>query len=336
MRRALQRRQDPRLPASLHRRGSGRGRRDAGARARTTRSSPPIASTVTRWCAGPGAASIMAEMYGKAEGCSRGRGGSMHLFDVSHALLRRQCHRRRRAAARGRSGAGRQDAGAQASDRCFFGDGAVAEGEFHESLNLAALWKLPVLFCLREQPLRDGHARSSAHSRRPICALRRKLRDAGRGRSTGWTCWRSRRRPRRAVEAVRARRRAVLPRVPDLPLPRPLDVRPASSIATRRKSKSGRSAIRSPPSARGCTDAGLLSDDDLGSDRSRGRRGDRRGSRVRRGRHLGAGRGSDEVRLHPDGREHERRDGKTIRDDLSRSDRAGDPRSAAATIRACS
>jgi pyruvate dehydrogenase E1 component alpha subunit len=92
------------------------------------------------------AGALMAEMFGKATGCSRGRGGSMHLFDagrrffggyaivggglpiaVGLALADRLQGRRRITA-------------------CFFGDGAVAEGEFHESLNLAALWKLPVLF----------------------------------------------------------------------------------------------------------------------------------------------------------------------------------------------
>ncbi len=92
------------------------------------------------------AGAVMAEMYGKANGCSRGRGGSMHLFDVArrfwggHAIvggglpvavgLALADAMRRRAAV----------------TACFFGDGAVAEGEFHESLNLAALWRLPVLF----------------------------------------------------------------------------------------------------------------------------------------------------------------------------------------------
>ena len=90
--------------------------------------------------------SILAEMYGKLEGCCRGRGGSMHLFDartrfyggnaivggglplaVGLALADKLQGRRRVTA-------------------CFFGEGAVAEGEFHESLNLAALWHLPVLF----------------------------------------------------------------------------------------------------------------------------------------------------------------------------------------------
>lgn len=89
---------------------------------------------------------LMAEMYGKREGCSRGRGGSMHVFDAHERFyggnaivggglpvavglaLADKMQRRPRVTA------------------CFFGDGAVAEGEFHESLNLAALWKLPVLF----------------------------------------------------------------------------------------------------------------------------------------------------------------------------------------------
>jgi len=95
---------------------------------------------------GVSAGAIMAEMYGKVEGCARGRGGSMHLFDkatrfyggnaivggglplaVGLALAAKMQERSGLAA-------------------CFFGEGAVAEGEFHESMNLAALWQLPVLF----------------------------------------------------------------------------------------------------------------------------------------------------------------------------------------------
>ena len=89
---------------------------------------------------------IMAEMYGKATGCSHGRGGSMHLFDASrrfyggYAIV---------------AGGIPVAVGLALADKllgrtnvtaCFFGDGAVAEGEFHEAMNLAALWKLPVLF----------------------------------------------------------------------------------------------------------------------------------------------------------------------------------------------
>ena len=92
------------------------------------------------------AGSLMAEMYGKANGCSRGRGGSMHFFDVSrrfyggHAIVGGGLP-----VAVGLALADKLKALARVT-ACFFGDGAVAEGEFHESLNLAALWKLPVLF----------------------------------------------------------------------------------------------------------------------------------------------------------------------------------------------
>jgi pyruvate dehydrogenase E1 component subunit alpha len=89
---------------------------------------------------------VMAELYGKQEGCSGGRGGSMHLFDVTtrfyggHAIV---------------GGGLPMAAGLALADRlqqraqvtaCFFGDGAVAEGVFHETLNLAALWQLPLVF----------------------------------------------------------------------------------------------------------------------------------------------------------------------------------------------
>ena len=89
---------------------------------------------------------LMAEMYGKATGCSHGHGGSMHFFDVS----------RRFYGGYAIVGGGMPIAvglaladkmqNRQAVTGCYFGDGAVAEGEFHESLNLAALWELPVLF----------------------------------------------------------------------------------------------------------------------------------------------------------------------------------------------
>jgi pyruvate dehydrogenase E1 component alpha subunit len=89
---------------------------------------------------------LMAEMYGKQEGCSRGRGGSMHVFDAATRFY----------GGNAIVGGGLPIAvGLALADTllgrphvtaCFFGDGAVAEGEFHESLNLAALWKLPVLF----------------------------------------------------------------------------------------------------------------------------------------------------------------------------------------------
>jgi len=90
---------------------------------------------------------VMAEMFGRVEGVSRGRGGSMHLFDAA----------RRFYGGNAIVGGGLPLAvGLALADRlqkrdrvtcCFFGEGAVAEGEFHECMNLAALWQLPVVFC---------------------------------------------------------------------------------------------------------------------------------------------------------------------------------------------
>ena len=95
---------------------------------------------------GTNAGAIMAEMYGKVEGCCRGRGGSMHLFDADlrfyggNAIVAGGLP-----LAVGLALADRMQARAGVT-ACFFGDGAVAEGDFHEALNLAALWQLPVLF----------------------------------------------------------------------------------------------------------------------------------------------------------------------------------------------
>jgi pyruvate dehydrogenase E1 component alpha subunit len=116
---------------------------------------------------------LMAEMYGKLEGCSRGRGGSMHVFDaqtrfyggnaivggglpiaVGLALADKMQHRPRVTA-------------------CFFGDGAAAEGEFHESLNLAALWKLPVLFACENNLYAMGTRIERAQSQTDLAARAR-------------------------------------------------------------------------------------------------------------------------------------------------------------------
>ena len=108
--------------------------------------------------------SVMAEMFGKAEGCSRGRGGSMHLFDAGTRFY----------GGNAIVGGGLPLAvGLALADKmqgrprvtaCFFGDGAVAEGEFHESLNLAALWGLPVLFCCENNLYAMGTALDRAQS----------------------------------------------------------------------------------------------------------------------------------------------------------------------------
>lgn len=117
---------------------------------------------------GISAKSVMAELYGKIDGCSRGRGGSMHLFDaktrfyggsaivggglplaVGMALADKMQNRKRVTVA-------------------IFGDGAVAEGEFHESLNLAALWNLPILFVCENNRYAMGTALKYTESQTDI------------------------------------------------------------------------------------------------------------------------------------------------------------------------
>ena len=116
------------------------------------------------------AGALMAEMFGKANGCSRGRGGSMHLFDAGRRFFGGYAI----------VGGGLPIAvGLALADRlqarpritaCFFGDGAVAEGEFHESLNLAALWKLPVLFLCENNRYAMGTALERHQSQPNIAA----------------------------------------------------------------------------------------------------------------------------------------------------------------------
>ena len=117
---------------------------------------------------GVSANAVMAEMYGKVEGCSHGRGGSMHLFDAAtrfyggNAIVGGGLP-----LAVGLALADKL-AGRQLVTACFFGEGAVAEGEFHESMNLAALWKLPVLFCCENNLYAMGTALSRSESETDI------------------------------------------------------------------------------------------------------------------------------------------------------------------------
>lgn len=93
------------------------------------------------------ARSIMAEMFGRAAGCSGGRGGSMHLFDASRNFFGGNAIVGGHLPVAVGMALASQMQGADAATVCFFGEGAVAEGEFHEAMNLAALWRTPVLFC---------------------------------------------------------------------------------------------------------------------------------------------------------------------------------------------
>jgi pyruvate dehydrogenase E1 component alpha subunit len=113
---------------------------------------------------GMSAASIMAEMYGAQEGCSMGRGGSMHLFDASlrfyggNAIVAGHLP-----VSVGMALASRKQK-LKNITCCYFGEGAAAEGEFHESMNLAALWNVPVLFVCENNQYAMGTALKYTHS----------------------------------------------------------------------------------------------------------------------------------------------------------------------------
>lgn len=110
----------------------------------------------------PGA--IMAEMYGKLEGCSKGRGGSMHLFDANtkfyggNAIVAGHLP-----LALGLALADKKMKRDQITC-CFFGEGAAAEGEFHEAMNLASLWQVPVLWVCENNLYAMGTAIRYTHS----------------------------------------------------------------------------------------------------------------------------------------------------------------------------
>ncbi|MFO1220562.1 MAG: pyruvate dehydrogenase (acetyl-transferring) E1 component subunit alpha [Burkholderiaceae bacterium] len=89
---------------------------------------------------------LMAEMLGKAEGCSRGRGGSMHVFDAGARFFGGNAIVGGGLPLAAGIALADQRLGRGAVTACFFGEGAVGEGVFHETMNLAELWRLPVLF----------------------------------------------------------------------------------------------------------------------------------------------------------------------------------------------
>ncbi len=111
---------------------------------------------------------VMAEMYGKQEGCSGGRGGSMHVFDTETRFFGGNAIVGGGLPLAVGTALADKMAGRDGITACFFGDGAVAEGEFHESLNLAALWDLPVLFLCENNQYAMGTALRYTESQQAI------------------------------------------------------------------------------------------------------------------------------------------------------------------------
>jgi acetoin:2,6-dichlorophenolindophenol oxidoreductase subunit alpha len=113
---------------------------------------------------------MMAELFGRVDGYCKGKGGSMHIADFSVGML----------GANGIVGGGLPIAcgaalAAQLEGKgdvtvCFFGDGAVAEGEFHEALNIASLWKLPIVFVCENNQYAANNAVAVQHPHVDIVA----------------------------------------------------------------------------------------------------------------------------------------------------------------------
>ena len=125
---------------------------------------------------------VLAEMFGRTTGTSRGRGGSMHLFDSA-----RRFYGGNAIVAGGiplAVGLALADAmqGRRQVTACLFGDGAMAEGEFHESVNLAALWHLPIVFCCENNQYAMGTALARTHAQTDLA-----LRAASYG-VRSWAC----------------------------------------------------------------------------------------------------------------------------------------------------
>jgi pyruvate dehydrogenase E1 component alpha subunit len=125
--------------------------------------------------AGVPAREVMAELFGKATGCSKGRGGSMHMFSAEHKLLGGyafvaegipvamgaafQSKYRREAL---------NEPDADQVTACFFGDGASNNGQFFECLNMSALWKLPIIYVVENNKWAIGMAHNRATSQPEI------------------------------------------------------------------------------------------------------------------------------------------------------------------------
>jgi pyruvate dehydrogenase E1 component alpha subunit len=113
---------------------------------------------------GMSARTAMAELFGKATGCSKGKGGSMHLFDASlgfmggHGIVGGQIP-----LAAGLAFAAKYR-GTDQVTACYFGEAAVNIGSFHEALNMASLWKLPVVFIIENNGYGMGTALARASS----------------------------------------------------------------------------------------------------------------------------------------------------------------------------
>ncbi len=194
---------------------------------------------------------VMAELYGKIGGCSKGKGGSMHLFDADkhflggHGIVGGQIP-----LATGVAYATKYRGTDQAT-LVFFGEAAVNQGAFHESLNMAQLWKLPCIYICENNQYGMGT------SLKPRDVDQRRVAEGGRLRDGVGVRGRHGRARRARRDGARGRARAqgvpaVAARDSHLPLHGSLDVRPRPLPHARRDRAAIRSATPSRSSATTC------------------------------------------------------------------------------------
>ncbi|ABD01297.1 pyruvate dehydrogenase (acetyl-transferring) E1 component subunit alpha [Synechococcus sp. R50.1] len=107
---------------------------------------------------------VMAELFGKATGCSKGRGGSMHLFSAEHNFLGGYAFVAEGIPVATGAAFSAKYRGTDQVTACFFGDGACNNGQFYECLNMAALWKLPIIYVVENNFWAIGMAHERATS----------------------------------------------------------------------------------------------------------------------------------------------------------------------------
>jgi pyruvate dehydrogenase E1 component alpha subunit len=111
---------------------------------------------------------VMAELFGRRDGLSKGKGGSMHLFDKQHNFLGGHAIVGAHLPLAAGVGFAIKYRGGDQVIVCYFGDGAVPEGEFHEALNLSSLWKLPVIYICENNRYAMGTSLERALSEQEI------------------------------------------------------------------------------------------------------------------------------------------------------------------------
>ena len=233
---------------------------------------------------------MMAEIYGRETGLCKGRGGSMHVADFSRGMVGANAIVGGGIALATGAALSAQVRGTDQVAVSFFGDGAANQGVFHESLNLASIWKLPVVYVCENNGLAESTPADYATSVDDVSVRAASYDIAGVTVDSG-DVLEVYEAARRAVERARAGDGPTAARGEDLPDSRPLRGRPRALPRRPRAPSDGGARSRSglpAPATRGRHRRGVRARRDTGRDR----RGDRRGGRVREGEPVaGSGRG---------------------------------------------